>query len=344
MLRTAFTIELGLGVLVFVVLWRAAGWLPQVYPHVPAALPTLVRVLSFQLFVVAWGDMSETILERGLDFERLAPIEVLGSVTYNVTTLTLALAGYGVWSLAYGQLVATVVRAGLAYRAAPWSIRPAFDPETARMLFRNGLTIVVGRFVTQGQYWVTPTLVAGTIGPAATGLLQWAAGNGRKPIEVLASAVRVSLPHFSLLQHDGHEVERTLARYVTAFALISGLWLVVLALAGADLVALVYGPRWIPAAAAMTLFAAAGLLVSGGVIVTTALIGLGRMAFATRVSLYGAAATLLTSTALVLAIGPLGSRSDSSSAPRSPSPGWSRVSELARSAAYSDPRARSSPR
>ncbi|MEO6028221.1 MAG: oligosaccharide flippase family protein [Candidatus Binatia bacterium] len=306
MLQTAFTIQQAVSVLAFVALWPLAAWVPHFYPQLSGDLVALIRVLSLQLLVLAWADMSETILERSLSFERLAPIEVLGSVTYNATTLTLALAGYGVWSLAYGSVIATVVRAGLAYRAAPWPVRLRIDRSAADVLWRRGLTILVGRMVTQGQYWVTPTLVAGTIGPAATGLLQWAAGNGKKPIEVLESAVRVSLPHFSQLQHDGREVERILARYVTAFALVCALWLVVLALAGADLVALVYGARWVPAATAMTLFAAAGLLVSGGVIVTTALIGLGRMAFATRIGTCGAAVTLLASAALVLMIGPLG--------------------------------------
>ena len=69
----------------------------------------------------------------------------------------------------------------------------------------------------------------GAIGPAAAGFLQWAAGNGRKPLEILEHLARVSLPHFSRLQHDEREVESTLSRYVTLFVLASGLWLSVLA-------------------------------------------------------------------------------------------------------------------
>jgi PST family polysaccharide transporter len=305
-LQTAFTIEHVVALMAFAALCAAAPILPRFYPEASGDLVPLVRLMSLQLLVLAWSDMSETILERSLDFERIAPIEVLGSVASNATSLTMAISGWGVWSLACGMLAGIVVRAVLAYRAAPWRIAFAFDRATAAVLLRRGFAIQVERLVTQGQYWVAPTLVAGTIGTTATGLLQWAAGNGKKPIELLQSAVRVSLPHFSLLQHDVRELERILARYVTAFALICGLWLVVLVVAGADLVAFVYGGRWIPAAGSMAIFAAAGLLTSGSVIVTSALVGLGRMAFAARVSMVAAAATLLASVALVLGVGPLG--------------------------------------
>jgi O-antigen/teichoic acid export membrane protein len=93
--------------------------------------------------------------------------------------------------------------------------------------------------------------VAGTIGPAAAGLLQWAAGNGRKPLELLEYFARVSLPHFSRLQHDEREVERTLARYVALFVLACALALAVLVVAGDDLVVFVYTEQWLPAVTAM---------------------------------------------------------------------------------------------
>ncbi len=302
-LQTAFTMQQVVAVSVVALLWLGCAGLPRVYSGVSSDVVTLVYVLSLQLVIVPWGEISDTLLERELSFERVAPIEVATSVTYNGLALVLAITGFGVQSLALAMLAATVVRCTLAYRAAPWPVRLMLDRTTMREIVRRGVPIQLGRFVLQAQYWVTPTLVAGMIGPAATGLLQWALGNGRKPIEVLESVVRVSLPHFSLLQGDPRELERTLARYVTAFALICGLWLVVLALAGADLVRLIYGERWVPAAPSMTLFAASGLLVSGAVLVREALVGVGRMAFAARTTLYGATASLVASVVLVVAIG-----------------------------------------
>ena len=303
---TAFTIQQAAVTAAVGLLWSGAAWLPTLYPKAPAELVWLVRLMAMELYLVSWRDMSEVLLERTLRYERLARIDVVGSLVYNGVALALALGGQGVWSLGYAKVASSLTRAVLVHRAAPWPIRLAFDGRAARTLLGAGLPLQIGRIVTQAQYWVTPTLVAGAIGPDAAGLLQWAAGNGRKPLEFLENVVRVSLPHFSMLQHDRAEVERTLSRYVLVFVLVCGLWLAVLAVAGRDLVTLVYTVRWVAAVPPMVLFAGVGLLVSVRVIVTTALVGLGQMGFTARVSAVGALATLGASVGLVLALGFIG--------------------------------------
>jgi O-antigen/teichoic acid export membrane protein len=266
----------------------------------------LVRLLSLELYLGSWRDMSETLLERALRYERLAPIDVAGSVTYATVAIVTALRGGGAYSFVLAFLSSSVLRTVLLYRAAPWPIRPVVDRRAVRQLLRVGIPVQVSRIVNQAQYWVTPTLVAALVGPESVGLLQWASGNGRKPLEFLESVVRVSLPHFSILQDDAREVERLLSRYVLVFALVCGLWLAVVAVAGHDLVELVYTARWDPAVPAMVLFAGVGLLVSLRVIVGTALVGLGRMVHAARVSALGAVVTIVASVVLVLALGAIG--------------------------------------
>jgi len=51
-------------------------------------------------------------------------------------------------------------------------------------------------------------------------------------------------------------------RYVTGFVLVSGLWLVVLGVAGRDLVRFVYTERWLPAVTANWYVAAAYAIVA----------------------------------------------------------------------------------
>ncbi len=305
-LRAALAVQQLAVTAVFVSLWLGAAWMPRVYPKASPTLVWMVRCMSLELYLGAWRDMSETLLERALRYERLAAIDVAGSITYATVAIVTALRGGGPYSFVAAFLSSSVLRTILLYRAAPWPIRPVVDRRAARALLRVGVPVQVGRVVSQAQYWVTPTLVATLIGPEAVGLLQWASGNGRKPLEFLENVVRVSLPHFSILQDDAREVERLLSRYVLVFALVCGLWLAVLAVAGHDLVELVYTARWDPAVPALVLFAGVGLLVSLRVIVGTALVGLGRMVYAARVSVIGALVTIVASAALVLAVGAIG--------------------------------------
>jgi PST family polysaccharide transporter len=305
-LRTAFTLQQVAVTVAMVVVWPAAAWLTSIYPKASPELVGLVRLMSLDLYLQSWCRPGEALIERNLRYERLVPIDVAASCTYCLVAIALALAGHGVWSFGFAFVGSSLTRLVLIHRAAPWSIRLGFDRAAAGDLLRAGMPLQFGRVVTQAQYWITPTLVAGTLGPAAAGLLQWAAGNGRKPLDVLEDVARVSLPHFSRLQHDEDEVERTLSRYVTGFVLVCGLWLSVLAVAGHDLVVLIYTERWLPAVPAMVLFAAVGLLVSVRVVVTTALAGLGRTMLIARASVAAAVATIVASVGLVVMFGFLG--------------------------------------
>ena len=305
-LRTAFAIRQSTTVPVFVLTWLAAGALPAIYSTASPELGALVRLMSLDLFLLSWCRPSEALLERSLHYDRLVPIDVAAASVYGVVAIVLALGGAGVTSFGVGWLAATATRLALVFRASPWAVGFAWDPRVARELLVAGFPLQVGRVVAQAQYWVTPTVVAGSLGPASAGLLQWAAGNGRKPLEMLEYFARVSLPHFSRLQHEEQELERTLARYVSLFVLCFGLWLSVLATAGRDLVVLVYSERWAPAVPAMVLFAAVGMLVAVRAIITAALAGMGRTMAIARISVASAFAAVIASVALVPLLGVMG--------------------------------------
>jgi O-antigen/teichoic acid export membrane protein len=305
-LRAAFTAQQIAAVVAFALLWPVAALLPRVYPQAPPELAGMVRLMSADLFLLSWCRPSEALLERSLRYDRLAPIDVAVTSVYAVLAIVLAVNGVGVWSFGLAWVASTVTRLVLVYRAAPWGVGLTWDPAAARSMLRIGGPLQLSRVVAQAQYWVTPTVVAATIGPAAAGLLQWAAGNARKPLDALEYVARVSLPHFSRLQHDEPEVEETLGRYATGFISVSALWLAVLAIAGRDLVRFIYTERWLAALPAMILFAAVALLTALRVIVMTALAGVGRTALIGRMTIWGAIATIAASIALVPALGMIG--------------------------------------
>jgi O-antigen/teichoic acid export membrane protein len=305
-LRAAFTVQQLAATIAFAVLWPVTSMLPKLYPAASHDLVTLVHVMSADLFLLSWCRPSEALLERSLRYDRLVPIDVAVTTVYAVLAIILALSGVGVLSFGIAWVAGTVTRLILVTRAAPWSVGFAWNTSVARSVLRVGGPLQLSRVVAQAQYWVTPTIVAVTLGPSVAGLLQWAAGNGRKPLDVLEYLARVSLPHFSRLQHEAREVEATLSRYLTGFLLVSGLWLVLLGIAGTDVVRLVYTERWVPAVLPLVLFAAVGMLESARLIVTTALVGGGRTALIGRVAIGSAVATIIASIVLVRALGMVG--------------------------------------
>jgi O-antigen/teichoic acid export membrane protein len=305
-LATSFTLRQILVTALVVLLFVSAPSLAAVYPRMPPEFPWLLRLLVLDLYLRSWRATSEVRLERELRYEALALADVVGSVGYQVVSIGLVLDGWGVEGLVWAALTGSVLRTVLLYRASPWPVRLSLDPAATRELIRVGVPLQASQIVSLAPAWVTPTLVAGLIGPEAVGLLNWAVGNGRKPLEVLENVVRVAVPHFARLQDDAGEVERILARYVVASLLVCGLWFAVLSVAGRDLVALVYTERWLPAIPALLVYAAAATLGSVRWITMSALIGLGRVRFIAEVTTVAAVVAVVASVVLVFWVGALG--------------------------------------
>jgi PST family polysaccharide transporter len=305
-LGTCFALQQGLVTVLVALLVLAAPAVATVYRRAPPELAGMLQVLAFDLYLRSWRVMSEVRLERELRYRELALADVVAAVGYQTVAIGLVVAGWGAASLVWAMLMGSLLRTVLLYRASPWPIRIRLHGSAVRDLVRVGLPLQVSQIVSLAPGWITPTLVAGLLGPEAVGLVTWASAVGRKPLEVLDNAVRVSVPHFARLQDDIGEVERTLGRYVVASLLVCGLWFAVLAVAGRDLVALVYTPRWLPAMPALLLYAGAAMLASVRLLASAALVGVGRVRFTATVSTAVAAVAIGTSVVLVLRLGFVG--------------------------------------
>jgi PST family polysaccharide transporter len=305
-LATAFTLQLALATILAALLFLAAPAIARLYGRALPELPWLVRLLALDLYLRAWRSMSEVRLERELRYRELAISDIVGSTGYQAVAIGLVLAGWGAGGLVAATLFGGVLRNASLHHAAPWRVRLGFQPAAARALVRTGTALQAGRVVGLAPGWITPTLVAGLIGPEAVGLLTWAATIGRKPFELLENVIRVAQPHFARLQHDADEVEHTLERYVLLSLLLCGLWFAVLLVAGRDLVTLVFTAQWLPALPALLVYAASAALAAVRWLGAAALVGIGRIRFTLHVSIAASAIAIAASALLVVRLGAVG--------------------------------------
>ena len=316
-LRVGFTMKQVLVTLVVVGLWAAAPWVVKLYTEAPWANPkkaaadaealvVLVRVLAFNLYLNTWRSMSVLQLERQLNFDRLAWVEVAESILYQTVAVVMALMGYGYWSLIVAVLTRGTFGTVVMYTIAPFPLRFKYDHELALSILRFGIPFQAHRVLGQLRTWVTPTLVASLIGFDAVGFLTWASGNGRKPLVIVQNIVRVSLPHFSRIQDNLEEIRHILARYITYFTLLCGFWLAVIMVAGRDIVEVVYTAKWLPAVPALILYAFLLVLNAMSWITKTALSGTGRVNYVMRVTLFTTIISVSLSIFLVIKVGFIG--------------------------------------
>jgi len=302
-LRVGFTLQQIITTVVVVGLFAAAPALTRLYPKAPPETVWLVRTLAFNLYLTSWRTMSALQMERQMRYDRLAWIEVIETLSYQSLTVGLAIAGYGVWSFVWATLARGVLGTLLVFLASPWRVRLAFDGEIAREILRFGIPFQLQNIATQACGWIIPFLVGTLIGPQAVGYLMWATSNGRKPLVLVDNMIRVAFPHFSRIQDDRAEVERTLTRYLTFSLIASTLWFAVIAVAGEPLVTWIYTDKWAPASTALKIAAA---LLSFDIIscfVTVTLNSLNLVRFGTRILVLRAFVYNALSIPLVLVMG-----------------------------------------
>jgi O-antigen/teichoic acid export membrane protein len=280
-LQVGFTLQQILTSLLVVVLLLVGGAVAQlIYPDLPEVI-WLLRVLSFNLYLTSWRSMSALQLERHLKYDRLANIEVVETLAYHGTTVILALCGMGVWSFIIGVLVQGCLGAVLMYLASPWPIRFRLDWQVSWQLLRYGIPFQFQSLMNSFGSWVTTIVVGRFVGASAIGYLTWASSNGRKPLLLTGSVMRVAFPHFSRIQDNLPEVERIVVRYLSGMLLIAGLWFTGIAVTCPGAVELVYTAKWVPAVPALIMYSGGLALDMMSWIVGVTLNSVGRIKFST---------------------------------------------------------------
>ncbi|KGJ95950.1 lipopolysaccharide biosynthesis protein [Thalassotalea sp. ND16A] len=102
-LTLAFTVNILLVLILLLTADLIANWfaIPQ--------LENIIKVLSFNVFLISFTIVPEGILKREMNFKRLSLIQLVKAVTNSVTSLILALNGFGLWSIILGNLASTLI-------------------------------------------------------------------------------------------------------------------------------------------------------------------------------------------------------------------------------------------
>ena len=127
--------ELGCGTIVTFGLVATSGW----FGALDAELPAVLRVLSFWVLIEGLGVVPRVFFERELQVNRLVGPEIGRGFVLAVTSITLALLGFGVWSFVIGELVAatgyTLVLWLRAWGHIPLQLRARPLPKLLRRSF-----------------------------------------------------------------------------------------------------------------------------------------------------------------------------------------------------------------
>jgi O-antigen/teichoic acid export membrane protein len=256
-----------------VVLIAAAPLLARVFED-PRLTPVL-QALAASLLIMPIASVPRALLQRDLNFKATTVSELWSNIASAAVTLSMALAGYGVWALVGGNLIGTIVLSLVLRWMSPMKIAPRFDLAGLRPHFPfmrhtlwsqtlGNLLVPVGNFI-----------VGKMLGAGPLGLFSMARELAALPVSKASSILaQVAFPAVSEIQNDPALIRSYFLRAVRVQSALMYPAMFGLAACASELLVLVLGEQWRPA----TLLFALQCLATPGVMISVLLppIALGR--------------------------------------------------------------------
>jgi lipopolysaccharide exporter len=253
-LDVAYWLNLGLGVLLTAVGILIAPFVADFFNEPRAT--DILRVLSLSFVIRSFGSIHEAKLRRDLKFSRRVLPELGKGIVKGAVSITMALTGFGVWSLVWGQLAGTAAAAVLYIVVMPWRPALVFDAHIARGILGFGSQITMVGLLGGLNKNVDYLVVGRSLGTRALGIYSLAFRMPQLLIESVVDVTgQVAFPLFARVQSDSRRLREGLRRMLrlTALGVVPlGLGL---ALISEPFVMLLYGERWEDAIPVMQLLA-----------------------------------------------------------------------------------------
>jgi O-antigen/teichoic acid export membrane protein len=241
----------------------AVGWPLGQIGHITAVMASAVPIAALRVPVAI-------PLERSLSYRPLVCAEIAETVAFAVWAIVGVAIGWGVWALATAAVVraiaGTVVLFG-ASRVRP--LLPRFEIKRLRAHLAFGVRFQLNGLTSLIRDQGLNVGVAAVGGLSVLGIWTLASRIMQVPFVVFSALWRVSYPTMSRLRDAGEDLKPLIERAVSGVAVVTGLILAPLVGSAPALVPALLGERWNEVSQVLP-FAAAGLMVSGPVSVSTA--------------------------------------------------------------------------
>ena len=259
--NTAFILLPLVASALFLIAYFAAAYIALFFDN--AAVEPIVQVLALTFVISSFGTVPSMLLEKELEFKKKVLPETVPIIGYACVTIWLAINGYGVWSLVYGQILSAILTAGLIWLVSDWRPTFKFDRKIARELFGYGKHIMGASIVIFLIMNLDDAIVGRVLGIEALGFYTLAYMISNLPATQITHLVgRVMFPLYSKLQDDRDALRdaylKTL-KYVSMLSIPAALGIFAIA---PDFVSVVLGEKWMPAVPALKVLCFFGLFRS----------------------------------------------------------------------------------
>lgn len=273
-ISTVFWLNVTISTAVFIILAVVAPLLGAFHGY--PIVGTMFIVYGGKLIFTNVYAIPSGMMRKQLRFKELSVIRVLANLAEFAGKIGFAAAGYGIWCFVLGPLCRVLVTGVGIQLCYPWIPRLYWRVREAADYFWFGMKASGSQILFYFYTNVDYQIVGYYFGPEANGLYTLAYQIVLEPVRVISDVVvQVAFPVFARLRRSRAQlVEQFIAftrmNLVTVLSFLALIFVVV-----EDFIAVVIGPEWVPASAAVRILCAVGVFRALSFIVPPLLDGLG---------------------------------------------------------------------
>lgn len=228
-----------------------------------ARLAPIVSVLSVGLVFGGLVVVPRAILLKHLCFAQIAKAQAVGSLIGAICAVSLAYSGFGVWSLVVQPLVGSAVTMTMIALYARWLPSLRFEWRSIRRMTGFSAAVLGADMVNYAHREGDNLLVGKFLGSGPLGYYALAYQLMLYPMNQVSQViVRILFPVLSTLQDQWARYREVYLKAVAAIAFVTFPMMVGLFAVARDLVAVVFGAKWLPMVPVLQILCWAGLLQS----------------------------------------------------------------------------------
>lgn len=257
--NTVFFFNLVVSIALYAILYAVAPTISVFFKE--PVLTDVLRVLGWVLVINAFSIIPRTILVRNIDFKTQTKVSVISSVVSGVVGISMAILGWGVWSLVWQQLSRQFLNSLFLWLFCKWIPVWEFSLKSFREMFNFGYKLLLSGLIDTIYKNIYYIIIGRFYSSAQLGQYTRAEQFNSIFSSNLTSVVqRVSYPVLSSIQEEPERLREAYRHVIKVTMLVTFACMLGLAAVAKPLIILLIGEKWLPAVAFLQIICFSGML------------------------------------------------------------------------------------
>ncbi len=223
----------------------------------------ILKVLSISFFISSFTIPHQAILEKKLQFNKLAKVEIFSVICGSLVGISMAILGMGVWSLVFQSITISLITSIILWFITGWHPKFCFNFKEIKKISKYSSSLtgfnIFNYFVRNADNF----LIGKYLGAESLGYYNLAYRIMLYPLQNISAVVaRVMFPVYSELQDENDKFKATYLKIVSGIAFFTFPMMMGIIPISKSFVLSFFGNNWITTSILLVILAPVGLLQS----------------------------------------------------------------------------------